>query len=98
MAWSDDSRDPAYNQLVRLPCFGSCENLWLDSHIYDLLIVSSYNRSPVVAGRGSAIFVHLLATDAQGNIRPTAGYLGLLETHLRQIIGAATPLSQWIVG
>lgn len=98
MAWSDDPLDPAYNQPVRLPCFGSCENLWLESHVYDLLVVTSYNRAPVVPGRGSAIFVHLLATDAEGNVLPTAGCLGLQEAPLRQLLSAASPLSRWIVG
>lgn len=57
--WCDAPGDPAYNQLVRLPCDSRHETLWRDDHVYDVIAVLGYNDDPPVAGRGSAIFLHV---------------------------------------
>jgi len=58
-AWCDDPKRKEYNTLVRLPFTGHRELLWREDHLYDVLIVLGYNDSPVVPGRGSAIFLHV---------------------------------------
>ena len=67
--WSDDPADPAYNQPVRLPRRFGHERLRRADRQYDLVAVLDWNRAPVVAGRGSAIFLHVW----RGARQPTAG-------------------------
>lgn len=57
--WCDAPNDPNYNRLVKLPYPASAENMWREDHLYDLVAVLGYNDDPVVAGKGSAIFLHL---------------------------------------
>jgi L,D-peptidoglycan transpeptidase YkuD (ErfK/YbiS/YcfS/YnhG family) len=57
--WCDAPDDPNYNRLVKLPYPASAETMWRDDHLYDLVAVLGYNDDPVVAGNGSAIFLHL---------------------------------------
>jgi L,D-peptidoglycan transpeptidase YkuD (ErfK/YbiS/YcfS/YnhG family) len=71
--WCDAPGDPHYNELVKLPYAASHEELWRFDHVYDLVAVIGYNDAPVVAGKGSAIFLHL----AQPNFGPTAGCVAL---------------------
>ena len=71
--WCDAPNDLHYNELVKLPYAASHEDLWRFDHVYDLVAVIGYNDAPVVAGKGSAIFLHL----AQPNFSPTAGCVAL---------------------
>lgn len=71
--WCDAPDDPCYNRLVRLPHAGGHELLWRDDHLYDLILVIGFNDNPVVAGRGSAIFLHL----ARSDFSPTQGCVAL---------------------
>ncbi|MBW7851780.1 MAG: L,D-transpeptidase family protein [Rhodospirillales bacterium] len=57
--WCDDPAHGDYNRMVRLPHPARCEALWRDDAIYDVIVVLGYNDDPVVAGRGSAIFLHV---------------------------------------
>jgi L,D-peptidoglycan transpeptidase YkuD (ErfK/YbiS/YcfS/YnhG family) len=58
-AWVDDPADSRYNRLVALPYPARTERLWRDDQIYDLVVVIGYNMEPVIAGAGSAIFLHI---------------------------------------
>lgn len=58
--WSDDPADPAYNTGLAAPDHPfSHEALRRSDALYDTVAVLNYNRSPVVAGAGSAIFLHI---------------------------------------
>ena len=74
-AWVDDPADPNYNRLVPLPYSGHTEPMWLDDAVYDLLVVIGYNMDPVIAGAGSAIFVHV----ARPDFSPTAGCIAVAK-------------------
>ena len=50
-------------------------------------MVIEYNTSPIVAGAGSAIFIH--AWRAEG--RPTAGCIGLAESDVKRIVEWLNP-------
>lgn len=71
--WCDQPVDPLYNRPVQLPYGASAENLWRDDGIYDLIVVIGHNDSPVAAGLGSAIFMHI----ATSGYAPTAGCVAL---------------------
>ena len=77
--WCDAAADPNYNRLVKLPYPASAEAMWREDHVYDLVVVVGFNDDPVVAGKGSAIFLHL----AKPDYPPTAGCVALAENDLR---------------
>ncbi len=78
-AWCDDPADPAYNCPVRRPYGASHEALWRDDAVYDIIGVLDWNLGPIVAGRGSAIFLHLATPD----YTPTAGCIALSPPDLQ---------------
>jgi L,D-peptidoglycan transpeptidase YkuD (ErfK/YbiS/YcfS/YnhG family) len=67
--WSDDPRDRRYNRPVRLPYPATHEKMWREDHLYDVVVDIAWNRGPIIAGRGSAIFLHL----ARPGFLPTEG-------------------------
>lgn len=85
--WCDAPDDPAYNQPVRLPYPASHEVMQRSDGLYDLVVVLGYNDDPVVAGRGSAIFLHV----AQDDYRGTEGCVALAREHLLRVLAGAGP-------
>ena len=85
--WCDAPGDQAYNQPVQLPYAASHEVLTRDDAIYDLLVVLGYNDDPVVAGRGSAIFLHI-AREGYGG---TEGCVALAAPDLLAVLAEARP-------
>ena len=57
--WCDDQKSDLYNQYIQFPFHESAEHLYRDDHVYDIVCVLNYNTSPVIPGRGSAIFLHI---------------------------------------
>jgi L,D-peptidoglycan transpeptidase YkuD (ErfK/YbiS/YcfS/YnhG family) len=90
--WCDAPGDARYNRLVRLPYPASAEQLWRADHVYDLIVVVGYNDAPVVAGKGSAIFLHL----ARGDYAPTAGCVAFARPHLLSILSLIDARSRLI--
>jgi L,D-peptidoglycan transpeptidase YkuD (ErfK/YbiS/YcfS/YnhG family) len=80
--WDEASSSPRYNRFVHVACGtappfgGDSEALWRVVPQYDYLAVIQYNSSPVIPGRGSAIFLHLSSG------APTAGCVALRESRL----------------
>src|SRR4051794_27155915 len=65
--WVGDSTSPYYNSWQSGPPdgrFGYAEKLWTMPESYRHAVVIDYNRFPVVAGRGSAIFLHVRNANA----------------------------------
>ena len=101
--WCDDPASPDYNRRVSLPIVrsarvdarhaASCERLWRDDGLYDVLIVAGYNDDPVVPGRGSAIFVHVAAPGGG----PTEGCVALEKPALLSVLRGLGPESRLIV-
>jgi L,D-peptidoglycan transpeptidase YkuD (ErfK/YbiS/YcfS/YnhG family) len=62
--WDEDPASRAYNLFVHLRCGATppfnadSEALWKPARAYVHFAVIEYNTSPVVPGRGSAIFIH----------------------------------------
>lgn len=80
--WCDDSQHPNYNQLIQTPFYARHETLWRDDHIYDIIVELGYNLSPVISGKGSAIFLHI----AKSDFSPTEGCVALTEADLREVL------------
>ncbi|PCJ68783.1 MAG: hypothetical protein COA62_13185 [Rhodobiaceae bacterium] len=83
--WCDAQGDAAYNKPVTLPHGASAETLWRDDTLYDLIIVLGQNDSPVIPGKGSAIFFHL-AVHKGSKLAPTEGCVALPLDALRQVL------------
>jgi L,D-peptidoglycan transpeptidase YkuD (ErfK/YbiS/YcfS/YnhG family) len=81
-AWCEDPADRRYNTPLRLLPAAGGDRLWRDDHLYDLLVELDHNTRPRIAGRGSAVFIHL----ARPGLKPTAGCIGLRAAALRQLL------------
>ena len=85
--WDEDPRSARYNHLVHVTCgaappfAGNSESLWTKVPAYDYFAVVNFNTSPVVPGRGSAIFLHV----SKGS--PTTGCVSIAKVHLRRVLG-----------
>lgn len=64
--WCDDPAHTAYNMHISRPFNASHEVLWRQDDCYNLIVPIGYNDNPPVAGRGSAIFMHLAKPDYSG--------------------------------
>lgn len=81
-AWCDDPSHRDYNRLVRLPHDARHEELWRPDPAYDVVAVLGWNDSPVVKGRGSAIFLHV----ARPDFAPTEGCVALALPDLARLL------------
>lgn len=88
--WCDESDDPSYNKPVKLPYNASHEKMWLEDDVYDLIVVLGFNDNPPVAGKGSAIFMHV----AREGYTPTAGCVALKKEDLLEVLFTCTPNTQ----
>jgi L,D-peptidoglycan transpeptidase YkuD (ErfK/YbiS/YcfS/YnhG family) len=87
VGWCDDPANETYNRPVRLPFAGSHEKLWREDGVYDLIVPLGYNDDPVIAGRGSAIFLHV----AREDYAPTEGCVALSLPDLLAMLAHAGP-------
>ena len=91
--WCEAPDDPDYNHLIRLPHRAAADSMWREDHLYDLVVIVGYNDAPVIAGRGSAIFIHL----ARAAFTPTAGCVALALPDLLEALAQLTPNDRLIV-
>jgi len=91
--WCDDPLHADYNRPVRLPHPARAERLWRDDHLYDLVVVLGHNDDPVIAGAGSAIFLHL----ARPDYAPTEGCVALAPGDLTAFMSLAKPGDSLVV-
>tara|TARA_Y100000996_G_scaffold339043_1_gene275905 strand:+ start:247 stop:735 length:489 start_codon:yes stop_codon:yes gene_type:complete len=72
MGWCDDADSKKYNKLIKTSLKIRHEKLFRKDYKYDYLIPINYNTKNIIAGKGSAIFIHLTK-----NYSPTAGCIGI---------------------
>jgi L,D-peptidoglycan transpeptidase YkuD (ErfK/YbiS/YcfS/YnhG family) len=92
--WCEDPRDRHYNQPIRLKPDHSGDRLKRADHLYDLIIELDHNTRPRIAGRGSAVFVHV----ARPGFAPTAGCVALKADALRRLMARIGPRTRIVVG
>jgi L,D-peptidoglycan transpeptidase YkuD (ErfK/YbiS/YcfS/YnhG family) len=83
LAWCENPADRRYNRPFRRSANEPGDRLWRDDRLYDLVIEISHNTRPRVAGRGSAVFVHVARPDRSA----TAGCVALDLKDLRRLLG-----------
>lgn len=91
--WCDDPACARYNSHARHPHAGSFEVLRRADPLYDLVLVTDWNASPPVPGRGSCIFIHQWRRPGF----PTAGCVALARAHLHAIARRIAPGARLIV-
>ncbi|TMJ25650.1 MAG: L,D-transpeptidase catalytic domain protein, partial [Alphaproteobacteria bacterium] len=83
-----------YNRPTRLAADAAGDRLWRDDHLYDFLVELDHNARPRVAGRGSAVFLHL----ARPGFRPTAGCVALAPESFRRLLVRLGPGTRIVIG
>ncbi|WP_456390781.1 L,D-transpeptidase family protein [Profundibacter sp.] len=91
--WSDDVNDPAYNHLVRGPHAFSHETMRRADPLYDMVLITDWNWPLAIAGKGSAIFLHIWRKPHH----TTEGCVAFSKPNLLWIIQHLTPQSRLIV-
>ena len=91
--WSDDTRDPDYNLMVRAPHSFGHERLRRADPQYDVVLLTDWNWPQAEKGCGSAIFLH----QWRGRGRPTAGCVAFRRDHLIWIARRLRPASKLII-
>ena len=80
--WCDEAGDVNYNRAVKLPYPARHEKLWREDDVYNVVVPLGYNDAPVVAGRGSAIFMHVARSGYIG----TEGCVALACADLLEVL------------
>jgi L,D-peptidoglycan transpeptidase YkuD (ErfK/YbiS/YcfS/YnhG family) len=80
--WCEDPADRRYNRPIRLEPGATGDRLTRPDALYDLVIEIDHNTRPRIAGRGSAVFIHL----AREGFLPTAGCVALRGDGLRHLL------------
>ncbi len=90
-AWVDEPSSPRYNQWVKgIPAKESHEKMRRVDGLYQLGAVIGYNTDPVIAGRGSAIFLHVWKGPGQA----TSGCVAMALPDLERVVGWLDPARQ----
>ena len=92
--WISASRDSRYNTWVRRSnCVSPNEDLWRIAKAgpYEYALTTSYNTSPVVAGKGSAIFIHVNSSNGGGGTRPTSGCVSVARSVMKRLFALLDP-------
>jgi L,D-peptidoglycan transpeptidase YkuD (ErfK/YbiS/YcfS/YnhG family) len=81
--WIDDTTSNQYNQYVRGQTDAkSFENLIFPGIDYKYCMVIEYNTHPVIKGKGSAIFFHLV----NDTYSPTLGCVAISEADMKSVL------------
>ena len=94
MGWCDDIKSKKYNKEIRLPFKFTAENLYRKDRIYDLFINIKYNQSPVIKGKGSAVFLHL----SNKKYKPTKGCIAIKKKDFIKILPLITNKTKISIG
>ncbi len=92
-AWSEDPTDRHYNRAIVRPPGEGGDRLMRDDHLYDFIVEIDHNTRPRIAGRGSAVFLHL----ARENFSPTAGCVGLTRGAMLRLLPRLGPQTKIMI-
>jgi L,D-peptidoglycan transpeptidase YkuD (ErfK/YbiS/YcfS/YnhG family) len=85
--WCEDPSDRRYNRPIRMSPGRPGDRLTRTDALYDLIIEIDHNQRPRIAGRGSAVFIHVARTD----MTPTAGCVSMAASTLQQLLARLGP-------
>jgi L,D-peptidoglycan transpeptidase YkuD (ErfK/YbiS/YcfS/YnhG family) len=80
--WCEDPADRRYNRPIKLEPDRPGDRLRRADALYDMIIEIDHNTRPRIAGRGSAVFLHV----ARAALAPTAGCIAMPAATLRRLL------------
>ena len=92
--WCEDPADRHYNRPVRVASGSSADRLTRGDGLYDFIVEIDHNTRPRVAGRGSAVFLHL----ARDNFGPTAGCVSMTRSAMLHLLRRLGPQTRIVIG
>jgi L,D-peptidoglycan transpeptidase YkuD (ErfK/YbiS/YcfS/YnhG family) len=92
-AWCEDPADRRYNRAFRRSASEPGDRLRRADRLYDLLIEIDHNTRPRVAGRGSAVFIHI----AREAFAPTTGCVALRRHDLRILLARLSRKTRFLI-
>jgi L,D-peptidoglycan transpeptidase YkuD (ErfK/YbiS/YcfS/YnhG family) len=93
-AWCEDVSSRHYNQPLRLNSNQGGDRLMRDDHLYDFIIEIDHNTHPRIAGRGSAVFLHL----ARNDFSPTAGCVSMTRGAMLRLLKRLGSETRIVIG
>jgi L,D-peptidoglycan transpeptidase YkuD (ErfK/YbiS/YcfS/YnhG family) len=93
-AWCEDPTSRHYNQPLRLQGDQLGDRLRRQDRLYDFIVEIDHNTRPRIAGRGSAVFLHL----ARDHFAPTAGCIAMTRSAMLQLLRRLGPETQIVIG
>lgn len=93
-AWCEDPNDRRYNRAIRVAPDAVGDRLARKDHLYDYIVEIDHNARPRIAGRGSAVFIHLMRDD----MTPTAGCVGLQRNAMLRLLAQLTTKTRIVIG
>jgi len=91
--WCEDPADRRYNRPIRLAPGEAGDRLRRDDQLYDFIIEIDHNTRPRVAGRGSAVFLHL----ARAHFGPTAGCVAMRKAAMLRLLARIGPRTKIVI-
>jgi L,D-peptidoglycan transpeptidase YkuD (ErfK/YbiS/YcfS/YnhG family) len=92
-AWCEDPHDRRYNRAFRRSATEPGDRLRRADGLYDLVVEIDHNTRPRVAGRGSAVFIHV----ARPAFAPTAGCVALRRSDLKTLLSRISPKTRILI-
>src|SRR5262249_12752325 len=92
-AWIEDPNHRGYNRPIRRAPQEPGDRLWRNEHLYELVIELDHNSRPRVAGRGSAVFIHI----ARPGFGPTAGCVAMEHKRLAGLLTRIGPKTRIVI-
>ncbi len=92
-AWCEDPADRRYNRAVRRSASEPGDRLSRTDSLYDMIVEIDHNTRPLIASRGSAVFIHI----ARPRFAPTAGCVALKPRDLRMLLSRLSPKTRILI-
>ena len=93
-AWCEDPHSRHYNRPVRPDRNSGGDRLTRDDQLYDFIVEIDHNSRPRIAGRGSAVFLHL----ARPDFSPTAGCISMTQSAMLRLLRRIGPQTRIVIG
>jgi L,D-peptidoglycan transpeptidase YkuD (ErfK/YbiS/YcfS/YnhG family) len=90
IAWCEQPTDRRYNRPFRRSPNEPGDGLRRDDHLYDWIIEIDHNTRPRVAGRGSAVFLHV----ARPERSPTSGCVAADAQSRKRLLSRVGPMTK----
>jgi L,D-peptidoglycan transpeptidase YkuD (ErfK/YbiS/YcfS/YnhG family) len=91
--WCENPSDRHYNRRIKVPPNSKADRLTRKDNLYDFIVELDHNTKPRIAGRGSAVFMHV----ARPGFAPTAGCVALDINSLRRLLARVGPRTRIVV-